>query len=71
MHHGSEGERGDETSQEVLNTHAQDGHTWGSENQVKSGKNIHTQTNTETLKIFFWKTILNFTLFPALRHFSL
>lgn len=27
MHHGSEGERGDETAQEVLNTHAQDGHT--------------------------------------------
>lgn len=28
MHHGREGERGDETAQEVLNTHAQDGHTF-------------------------------------------
>ena len=27
MHHGGEGERGDEAAQEVLNTHAQDGHT--------------------------------------------
>ena len=36
MHHGSEGERGDETAQEVLNTHAQDGHTWGSEHTRES-----------------------------------
>lgn len=36
MHHGSEGERGDETTQEVLNTHAQDCHTWESTHtQVK------------------------------------
>lgn len=28
VHHGGEGERGDETTQEVLDTHAQDGHTW-------------------------------------------
>lgn len=28
IHHGSEGERGDETAQEVLNTHAQDGHAF-------------------------------------------
>lgn len=27
MHHGSEGECGDESAQEVLNAHAQDGHT--------------------------------------------
>lgn len=31
MHHGSEGERGDEASQKVLNAHTQDGHTWGTE----------------------------------------
>lgn len=28
MHHGREGERGDETTQEVLNTHAEDSHTF-------------------------------------------
>lgn len=27
MHHGSEGKRGDESAQEVLNAHAEDGHT--------------------------------------------
>lgn len=27
MHHGSEGEGGDETTQEVLNTHTQNSHT--------------------------------------------
>lgn len=36
MHHSSEGERGDETTQEMLNTHAQHRHTWGSTHvQVK------------------------------------
>lgn len=28
MHHGSEGECGDETTQKVLNTHAKDSHTF-------------------------------------------
>lgn len=56
MHHGSEGESGDETAQEVLNTHAQDSHTWGNKHtRAKSWKNRHNNTSTSATTVFFWK----------------
>lgn len=38
VHHGGEGERGDETTQEVLDTHAQDGHTFHEGRRLQHGE---------------------------------
>ena len=64
MHHGGEGERGDEAAQEVLNTHAQDGHTWGSETHTskikqKPAQNVYSK--------FVWKRqkTIGFTVVSA------
>lgn len=47
MHHGSEGERGDETAQEVLNAHAQDSHTCGNEHTVNQNQAKHARENLQ------------------------
>lgn len=64
MHHGSEGECGNEAAQKVLNTHTQDGHTWGSKHvQSKTG----TTHSVQLQQVFVKKKIL----LSALLHCSL
>lgn len=66
VHHGGEGERGDETTQEVLGTHAQDGHTWERE---RTSKRNHCKSTK--LKFCQKKKDRKFTLLSAALHFSL
>lgn len=63
MHHGGEGERGDESPQEVLNAHAQDGHTWGSEHvrERLMMRNMSSTTKEEP-KLMLLSALLYFTL---------
>lgn len=64
VHHGCEGERGDETAQEVLNTQAQDSHTWERKHtRAKSLQKYKTEVFLKKAEIF--------TLLSAVLHFSL